>query len=246
LFDSRVEFVLRQAGRHIIAGRSAGATMDDVAAYLLGPVMGAVLRLHGFVCLHGSAVVIDGRAIALMAPPGHGKSTLAATFAQMGHPVLTDDILVIVKEENQVKVKPSYPQIRLRPEAVESLFSRCDALPRLSPKNPKLAKHVLHLTGPDFRFADEAVRLNAIYTGREDERIASTRIKGLNGIARFLAICGNTYLTPVMDEKMHRTHFEVLERVAETVPVRCIETPDRNAMTPHELCGHILEDLNGM
>ncbi len=244
LFDSRVEFTLRQSGRHITVGRKAAATMDDVVAYLLGPVMGAVLRLQGFVCLHASAVVIDGRAIALMAPPGHGKSTLAAAFAKMGHPVLTDDILAIRKGKKRIEVQPAYPQIRLRPEAVKSLFGRCDALPRLSPKNPKLEKHILDLAASDLRFADKPAELSAIYTGRENKHAASTHIKSLRGIPRFLTICGNTYLTPVMDEQTHRIHFEVLDRITETVPVRSIETPNRNAMTPFELCDHILDDLS--
>ncbi|MCF8049992.1 MAG: hypothetical protein K9L59_02060 [Desulfobacterales bacterium] len=245
-FDSSVEFKLQRSGRKITVACESSTTMDEVAAYLLGPVMGLALRINGLVCLHASAVVFKNRAIALMAPPGHGKSTLAAAFAKRGHPVLTDDILVLVKDGNQLKIQPSYPQIRLLPVAVETLFGHREALPRLSRSNPNLSKHVLDLTGPDYRFAEEATILNAVYTGLESDQASATRVKDFNCVERFLAMCANLYLPNIIDEKMHRTHFEVLENAAKAVPVRCIETPCRNAMTPFDLCDLILDDYNSL
>ena len=58
--------------------------VEEAATYLLGPVMAIVAQLRGTICLHGSAVAIDGQAIALLGPQSAGKSTSAAAFARAG------------------------------------------------------------------------------------------------------------------------------------------------------------------
>jgi hypothetical protein len=45
-------------------------------------------------CVHGSAVMVDGRAWAFVADRGGGKSTTAAMLAARGHGLLTDDMLI--------------------------------------------------------------------------------------------------------------------------------------------------------
>ncbi|HVR38367.1 MAG TPA: hypothetical protein VMU84_04675, partial [Thermoanaerobaculia bacterium] len=68
-------------------------TAEDAATYLLGPILAFVVRLRGALALHASAVLVDDRAIVFAAPPGGGKSTLAAAFARRGHAVLADDVV---------------------------------------------------------------------------------------------------------------------------------------------------------
>lgn len=72
---------------------------NDVADFLLGPVLGVVLRLRGVTCLHASAVALGGKAIAFMGVPGAGKSTTAALFARNGHSILADDITALAERE---------------------------------------------------------------------------------------------------------------------------------------------------
>lgn len=61
--------------------------------YGIVAIMALVLRLShlkGFV-VHGSAQVVDGRAIICTGPSGRGKSTISRLFDQCGVPVLTDE-----------------------------------------------------------------------------------------------------------------------------------------------------------
>ncbi len=58
-------------------------TNEDVATYLLGPVMGFVLRRRGVLALHASAVCIGGQAVALCGESQAGKSTIAAALARV-------------------------------------------------------------------------------------------------------------------------------------------------------------------
>ncbi|PRY81465.1 Hpr(Ser) kinase/phosphatase [Marivita geojedonensis] len=68
---------------------------DDVAAYLIGSVLGIVLHMRKVVTLHASAVDIGGRAVLFCGESGAGKSTMAAALQRHGFKVLCDDICAV-------------------------------------------------------------------------------------------------------------------------------------------------------
>ena len=61
--------------------------------------------------------MIEGRAVALVAPSGGGKSSFAAALVRRGHEFLTDDILPIQVAE-VLMARPGYPRFRLWPESM--------------------------------------------------------------------------------------------------------------------------------
>lgn len=61
----------------------------------LAPLAIAASHWAGRVPLHASAVIVDGRAWALLAERGDGKTTTVAALEQAGHGVVTDDLLVV-------------------------------------------------------------------------------------------------------------------------------------------------------
>jgi hypothetical protein len=67
---------------------------DLVHPYLAGPAAVAA-RWTGRDSFHAGAVVIGGGAWAILGDKENGKSTTLAWFALHGHPVLTDDLLVV-------------------------------------------------------------------------------------------------------------------------------------------------------
>jgi hypothetical protein len=70
---------------------------------------------------HASAVMIGGRAVAFVGKSGRGKSTLTASFAAAGHPVVTDDCLLLQAGPSGVEAVPTYPSLRLWGDAVNAL-----------------------------------------------------------------------------------------------------------------------------
>ena len=74
------EFHVSPDGRQVWTTWIAPYTVEDMATYLVGPILGYLLRLRNQLVLHASAIVAEGRAIALMGGPGAGKSTTAAAF----------------------------------------------------------------------------------------------------------------------------------------------------------------------
>ena len=160
LYSDGTEFIVDRGGSEVWATWPGSSTLEDTATYLLGPVLGFVLRLRGITCLHASAVAIGDRAIAMLGPASAGKSTVAAAFCRMGHPVLADDIVALSERDDVFQVQPAYPQLRLWPESVALLYGAADALPRLTPTWDKRA---LDLTRNGCRFQQQPLPLAAIY-----------------------------------------------------------------------------------
>jgi hypothetical protein len=242
LYGDGTEFLVDREGRQVWANWPDASTLEDTATYLLGPILGFVLRLRGVACLHASAVAIGDRAIALLGPPSAGKSTLAAVFSGMGHPVLADDIVALAERDEILWVQPAYPQLRLWPESVALLYGAADALPRLTPTWDKRA---LDLTRNGCRFQEQPLPLAAIYVLAERSPDVEPRIEGLKGRESLLTLLANTYVGYLLDAAMRGQEFESLGRLVSRVPIRRVV---RSADPVHvsRLCARILDDCEAL
>src|SRR5438270_8353143 len=95
-------------GATILCPLPPSSTPEDTATYLLGPVLAFVLRRRGTLALHASAVALGGRAVAIAAAPGGGKSTTAAAFAERGASILTEDVLPIEWRDGEPWARGGY------------------------------------------------------------------------------------------------------------------------------------------
>jgi hypothetical protein len=129
----RVVFVIDRDTRWIDCYAHAGAGQEDIELWLFGLVMSFVLQSRGIFTLHAAAVNYDGEAIAFLGSNRYGKSTLAFYFAQRGHPVITDDVLPIMKRNDQLLAHPGSPSMNLWSQTLEQLapahvaISKCGA-----------------------------------------------------------------------------------------------------------------------
>ena len=70
-------------------------TDREIVHPYLASTASVVARWHGLHSFHAGAFVMHGRAWAVLGPKGAGKSSLLASMAMAGIPILTDDVLVI-------------------------------------------------------------------------------------------------------------------------------------------------------
>jgi hypothetical protein len=101
---------------------------ERMEIFLLGTALSFFLERLGIPALHASAVEIDDEAVAFLGTNRGGKSTLAVSFMQAGHPLITDDILPIQARGSSFHGRTGYPQLRLWPEQAERLLDSCDGL----------------------------------------------------------------------------------------------------------------------
>lgn len=214
------EFLIEDSATRVRARWRDAVGVEGMAVYLLGPVIGLVLRLRGTTCLHASAVSTGTHALAVMAAAGHGKSTTAAAFARRGYAVLTDDLLALRENEADFLVEPAYPRLRLWPHAVAGIFGSPEALPRIAPRDPHWDKRFIDLGEEPFRFCDRAVPLAAVYVGAQDDNVPFPQVEKLGGREAMLTLLAHAYGRDMPGAAMRARDFERFARLIEGVPVR--------------------------
>ena len=215
-------FTVRRDGSEVWADWPEDYAIEDACTYLLGPIMGFVLRLRGITCLHASAISLGDCAIALAGSPGVGKSTLAAAFARNGFPVLSDDVVALADQGRQFLAQPGYPRVNLWPDSVHAVFGSDDALPRIT---PTWDKRYLGLAQNGCSFAAEPLPLRAVYIlGTREPTLALPVIKEVAGSEAFMALVANTYMNYLLDREMRRQEFDLLGRVAASVPIKYVRS----------------------
>jgi hypothetical protein len=235
-YDDGTVFLVDAKGTHVWSDTPSGATLEDTATYLLGPVMGFVLRLRGVTCLHASAIAVHGRAVVFAGHAGAGKSTLAASFARQGHAVLSEDVTALTFDADGLHVEPAYPLVRLWPESVAALFGARDALPLIS---PNWAKRCLGLAAGPHRFQERRLPLAAVYliAGR---RPGAASIMPLEPGQALMGLVERAYSAHLLDPAMRAREFDVLARVVAGFPIFTLILADAISELPR-LCEAIAQ-----
>lgn len=212
---------------------------DDLFVYLLGPVLGFVLRKRACAALHASGVVLDGFAVALCGSASFGKSTTAAALALRGVPVLTEDVTPIKELGHTFIVEPGYPRICLWPDSVQELLGSPDALPLLT---PNWDKRYLPLDGVRATFEPQSKPLGVIYllSARKDDSDAP-RIEDVAPRQALLGLIQNTYMNCLLNRDQRAAEFDVLSKIVDQIPVRSIVPHADPARLP-ALCDLIADD----
>lgn len=110
---------LAKGGRLLTIEPEPGADARAVRLYLKGSGLAAVFHQRGEFPLHASAIEHAGGCIAFLGDSGAGKSTLAATLAQRGYRVLSDDVLVANRAPGgRLTGAASLPVLKLWPDSL--------------------------------------------------------------------------------------------------------------------------------
>ena len=216
-YSHGLTFHLNASLTHISIRCAAPMGENDVADFLLGPVLGVLQRLRGVVCLHASAVAFKGKAIAFAGVPGAGKSTTAALFARNGHSILSDDIASLVERGRSFCVLPAFPYLNLWPEAVYMLTGQ----DKPASESPAVDKLRVPLESSGSRLEREALPLAAIYilANRSGDSRAPF-IDALPPQAALMNLVANTYGNTILDTTMRAQEFRVLGQITESLPIR--------------------------
>ena len=238
-FNDGTDFYLDSTGTEIWTQWESPYTIEDMATYLLGPIIGYLLRIRGHVALHASSFTVENRAIALLGGAGAGKSTTVAAMALRGISVLADDVTVIREDADGFLVQPSYPHLRLWPTSVELLYGSPD---RLKPITPNWDKRDLSLQD-GYCFQSTSTRLAAIYVlGERLHDDTAPRVEAIDSRQQFIHLVGKTYGNGLLDAKMRSHEFEVLGRLIRVVRVKRV-VPHVSSTRLPQLCDVMLNDI---
>ena len=192
-------------------------TVETIRHLLLDQVLPRVLSQQGRTVLHGSAVCVQGEAVAFLGDGGWGKSTLVASFCRLGFPHLTDDCLLLSEQGNQFFVIPSYPGLRLWPDSMALLFpgerrSRSGA--------HYTGKMRINPTGGQLPFCPGPTPLRRLYVLSPDSTTGALfSIRPLSRREALAELIKHTYRLDITDRGRLRKEFAALSRVATSLTV---------------------------
>ena len=207
-------------GEEIIISPYDQANNDQIRLYVLGSCMGAVLMQRNILPLHGSAIVVDGKAFAIVGHSGAGKSTLASAFIQKGASLLSDDVIPIsFTENNEPMIIPAYPQQKLW---IESLKGFAIDHSNLRPIFNREDKYTIPITK---QFHNESIELSGIFelVKADKDEITLSNIDRLQCFPLLYEHTYRNFFLKGMDQ--FEWHFSESAKIANKVPIYRVERP---------------------
>lgn len=215
-----------------------------VEIYLLGAVFSLWLELQGVAALHASAVVIEDRVAAFLATNKGGKSSLAASLMQVGHSLLTDDILPVERSRESYMARPGYSQMRMWPEQAQHFLGRYENLAIVHPAYSK--RRVPVGKGGFGTFRNEPAPLSCFYLPeRRDPSEMGEEIE-INSVSRMealMTLIGQSFVSHAIEAlQLQSQRLSFFAPLVTQVPMRRILYPEGYDYLP-EVRRAILEDL---
>lgn len=238
--DYRIEapgfgtFVVAADGREIVVAPADPAPWRW-QRYLIGQALPLAAVLQGLEVLHASAVVVDGRAVALAGASFAGKTTLAMALVRRGADLLCDDVLAIEPVGEGLVAHPGPPVVNLRHPSIDSLTLDDDGLSELGRDEEALRVGVPGASG-----AAALMALYVLHRGGAEERTEFDE-PAAGEAALLLASSFNFIVT---DAARLRRQLDVCSRLASCADVAVVRTS--TATTPDALACAIAERVTGV
>ena len=209
------EFLIEERGRRITYSLAKGAAPEDVQHVLTGPALVMALQLQGTFVLHAASIEVGGHIVALAAPHGFGKSTLAGHFMNAGFSVHGDDVVPLWKTASRVVAGEGQPWLKLWEQSLDALG-----------RNPKDFDEVMRGFGkrvvPRFGAGLGELPLAAVYVLAPHVIKRPICIQRLGLTDATFRLIGNVYSPELMVGQRAASALEFATYVAESVPVSTV------------------------
>ncbi|WP_042164339.1 hypothetical protein [Paenibacillus gorillae] len=199
-----------------------GADPRDYRIYLLGIGFAVALFQRGAIPLHGSAVVMEGRAYAFVGECGAGKSTLAAAFLRQGYKLLSDDIVPVTLGAggNGFVAHPGFPQQKLWQESLDFFQMNSEQFNAIADDYDKYAIPVAD------GFHQESLPLAAIFELEVSADSGAVELKPLSKLERMQLLYRHTYSGEVLTKlDLRQWHFQMSAAIASQVDCYQLKRP---------------------
>lgn len=213
-FPDIADFHLSADVTRIVCYPTPGTPSETIGHLLLDQVFPLLLSKSGHMVVHASAIATPAGAIAFVGSTGRGKSTLAASFALQGFPLITDDCLILDQVEGDLVATPSYPGARLWDDSIETLFR---SAPTVSDVAHYTDKKRLALNDGWVHFFNGRARLRRMYFLGDNGRLvagAPISITPLPARDAFVELVSYSYKLDIDDRDVLEREFRMLDRVA--------------------------------
>lgn len=206
-------------GNTMIIEKIGYPDMDLIREYVLSVAFSVTILQRQMIPMHGSAVVMDGKCLIFTGNSGAGKSSICNALVKAGYKFLSDDISVIVMDEDVPVVQAAYPQQKLCKDMVSNLYPEEALLQEAHTINDKF-----HMDNRE-SFSDKSARLSAIFKLVPKEA-CTTNLKELSGAEKLKSFLENIFFYNFIQESgMNPKIFTDSLRIVNKIPLFEIERP---------------------
>ena len=193
------------------------ATCDHI---YLNQVLPLLLARSGELVLHGSGVVVEGKAVVFVGESGCGKSTLAAAFSVDGQPFLSDDTLVLRPSADGYTVMPGHPSIRLWEDSHEAL------LPLKSSVAPAVyyTSKARFLAGETLEYFDRPAVLRCAYF-LGDSGFADIQIRQIGPSDAVAIMLKHSFILDIQDRQLLASQFDKIAKIVDAIDCYRLDYP---------------------
>jgi hypothetical protein len=174
------------------------------------PLAAALQRVELF---HASAVALDGRAVAFVAPSGTGKTSVAAHLVDRGAELVTDDVLALEATDEGLTAHPGTSVLCLDEHELGRMQGSVGSVVGRSDK--------IHLS---CRLVRQPLPLAAIYYLERSAAIASLTVRQAHGEPQLLL--GSSFITYLRSPQYLLDHLELCAHAVRTVPTFKLLVPE--------------------
>lgn len=233
-----VAIYLIQGGKRIVVSPMKGSQEDHIRLYLLGTCMGALLMQRKILPLHGSAIAINGKAYAIVGDSGAGKSTLASALLNRGYKLLSDDVIpVSLNKENVPMVTPAYPQQKLWIESLKEFGMESYHFRPIVDRDTKFAIPL------DNQFATEKLPLAGVFELKKTKN-EEISIEPIQNLQRFHTLFYHTYRNLFIERSgLMGWHFDLSAKIIKKITLYHLCRPI-SRFTANDLMELILTTIN--
>lgn len=238
-------FEINPLQRHIRVSWVPSVAISTIFHILLGPVLGAWLRLNGRLGLHGGAAVAGTRAFVLLGSSGSGKSSTLTALLHAGCKLVTDDLAVVEEWPDGTEVHPGPLFVRVWPDTAQVLGYNPEQLRRVFEDEPSAPpKRLLEYNTPDNHAWRTPAHLHRIYVLERQQALRKVEITPLLAKDALHHLLQHVYAGHYLDVDTRPLTFGTCVRLAHSCSVRKVQLPDDLNNLP-QLAQALLADLEG-
>lgn len=230
-------FTIKQ-GSAIYVSPVEDSDSDLLSTTLMGTPMGILLLQRGFLVLHASAVEINGKTVCFLGASGSGKSTTVLSLIQMGHRLVTDDVVAVdTSLLPSLNVLPGYPWMKVDKELISRFCLKNNQLYELGRSEEKV-RYALLADGFVQSNRNQLACLYVLQWGRD------LSIKELTESESLLSLLRHEYAFVPKNEHpvAEQNRFMRSSEFIKTIPCYALQRP-RDLNQLHRLAGMIEEHV---